>query len=128
MVMSGDQKAGQIHYLKTDNSSFERVERFKHLGTTVMNQISIKEEMKSRLKSGNTCCHSVQNLLSSSLLSKNIKIKMDRTIILSVALYGCETRLLILREDHRLRVFQNRLLRRIFGPKRDKVTGVEKTA
>ena len=70
-----------------------------------MNQISIQEEIKSRLKSGNTCSHLVQNLLSSSLLSKNIKIKMDRTIILSVALYGCETRLLILREERRLTVF-----------------------
>jgi len=70
-----------------------------------MDQIDILEEIKSRLKSGNTCCHSVQNPVFSSLLYKNIKIKMDRTIILSVALYGCETRLLILREEHRLRVF-----------------------
>jgi hypothetical protein len=70
-----------------------------------MNQISIQEEIKSRLKSGNTCCKMVQNLLSSSLLSKNMKIKMDRNIILYVSLYGCETRLLILREERRLRVF-----------------------
>ena len=66
---------------------------------------------------------SVQNLLSSSLLSKRLKIKIYRTIILPVVLYGCETWSLILREERRLRVFENRVLRRVFGPKRDEVTG-----
>jgi hypothetical protein len=56
--------------------SFEKIEEFKYLGTTLTNQNSIKEEIKSRLQSGNACCHSVQNILSSSLLSKNIKIKV----------------------------------------------------
>jgi len=70
MVMSWDQNAGQSHSMKTDNSSFERVEQFKYLGTTLTNQNSIQEEIKSRLKSGNACYRSVQNLLSSSLLSK----------------------------------------------------------
>ena len=65
----------------------------------------------------------MENFLSSSLLSKNIKIKIYRTIILSVVLYECETRLLALREESRLRVFENRVLRRKFGPKRDEVTG-----
>jgi len=64
----------------------------------------------------------VQNLLSANLLSKNLKIKMYRTIILPVVLCGCETWLLTLREERRLRVFENRVLRRIFGPKRDLVT------
>ena len=64
----------------------------------------------------------MQNLLSSSLLSKNLKIKKYRTIILPVVLYGCETWSLTLREERRLGVFENRMLRRIFGPKRDKVT------
>jgi len=73
MVMSGDQKAGQIHNIKTDNSSSGRVEQIKYLATSITNQISIQEEMKSRLKSGNTCYHLVQNLLSSSLLSKKYK-------------------------------------------------------
>ena len=63
----------------------------------------------------------MQNLLSSSLLSKNLKIY--RTIILPVVLYGCETWSLILRDERRLRVYENRVLRRIFGPKRDVVTG-----
>jgi len=65
----------------------------------------------------------MQNLLSSSLLSKNIKIKIYRTIILPLVLYGCETWSLTLREERRLRVFENRVFRRIFGPKRDEVTG-----
>ena len=84
---------------------------------------SIQEEIKNRLKSGNACCHSVQNLLSSSLLSKNIKIEIYRTTILSVVLYGCETWSLTLREERRLTVFENRVSRRIFGHKRDEVTG-----
>jgi len=61
----------------------ERVEQFKYLGTTLTNQNSMQEEIKSRLKSGNACYHSVQNLLSSSLLSKNVKIKVHRIIIFS---------------------------------------------
>ena len=84
---------------------------------------SMQEEIKSRLKSGNACYLSVQNLLYSSLLSKNLKIKIHRTIILAVVLYGCETWSLTLREERRLRVLENRVLRRIFGPRRDEVTG-----
>ena len=73
------------------------MEEFKYLGTTVTNQISIQEAIKSSLKSGNACYHSVQNLLSSSLLSKNTKIKIHRTIILPVVLYGSEIWSLTLR-------------------------------
>ena len=98
----------------------ERVEEFKYLGTTLTNQNSIQEYIKGRLKSGNACCYSVQNLLSSSLLPKNLKIKIYRTIILPVVLYGCVTWSPTLREECRLRVFENRVLRRVFGPKRDK--------
>jgi len=87
------------------------------------NQNSIQEEIKSRLKSGNDCYHLVQNILSSSLLSKNIRVKIHRTVILPFVLYGCGTWSLALREELRLRVFENRVLRRIFGPKRDEVTG-----
>ena len=76
MVMSRDQNSGQSHNMKIDNSFFERVEEFKYLGRTITNQNPIDEEIKSRLKSGNACYHSVQNLLSSSLLSKNLKIKI----------------------------------------------------
>ena len=77
------------------------------------------EEIKSRLKSGNACYHSVQNVLCSGLISKNIKIR--RTVILPVVLCGCETWSLVLREERRLRVFENMVLRRIFGFKRDDV-------
>ena len=84
---------------------------------------SIRKEIKSRLKLGNACYHLMQNVLSSSLLSKHLKIKIYRTITLAVVLYGCETWSLTLSEEHRLRVFENRVLRRIFGPKRDGVTG-----
>jgi hypothetical protein len=72
----------------------------------------------------NSCCYSVHNVFFSfSLLSKNVKIKIYRTIILPVVLYGCESWSLTLREECRLRVFENRVLRRIFGPKKDEVTG-----
>ena len=93
------------------------------MGTSLKHQNSIAEEIKSRLRSGNACCHSVQNLLSSRLLSKNLKIKIYRTIILPVVLYMCETWSLTLREERKLRVFENMVLRRIFGPRRDEVTG-----
>ena len=75
------------------------------------------------LKSSNACYYSVQNLLSSRLLSKNLKIKVYRTIILPVVQYGCETWLLTLRVERRLRVFENRVLRRVLGSNRDEVTG-----
>ena len=71
MVMSRDQTAGQSHSMRIDNSSFERVEEFKYLATTLTNQNSIQEEIKNKLKSGNACYYSVKNLLSSRLLSKN---------------------------------------------------------
>jgi hypothetical protein len=80
------------------------------------------EEIKSRLNSGNASYNSVQSLLSSRLLSRKLKVKIYRTIILPVVLYGCETWSLTLREEHRLRVFENRVLRRICGPTRDEVT------
>ena len=67
------------------------MEEFKYLGTTLTNQNSIPEEIKSRLRSGYACCHSVQTLLSSRLPSKNLKIKIYRTTILPVVLYECET-------------------------------------
>jgi len=86
-------------------------------------QNSIQEENESRLKSGNAYSHSVQNLVSSISLSKNIKIKIYRTIILPVIFNGYETLSRTLRVEHGLRLFENRVLRRIFGRKRYEVTG-----
>ena len=123
MVMFLDQNGRGIHNIKTDNNSFERVEKFKYFGTNLTNQSSLQEEIKSRLKSGNDCYHSAQNPLSSSLISKNVKIKINRSIIFPTLLCRCQTWSLTLREERRLRVFEKRVLRTIFGPKRDKVTG-----
>jgi len=120
---------GQVYFsfvsisIRIENKSFERVGQFRYLGINLMNQNSIHEKIKSRLKSGNACYHSVHTILSSGLLSKEEKIKIYRTIISPVVLYGCETWSLTLREENRLRVFENRVLRRIFGFKRDEVTG-----
>jgi hypothetical protein len=80
------------------------------------------KEIKRRLNSGNACYHRVRSLLSFCLLSRNIKVKIYRTIILPVVLYGCEIWSPILREKNRLRVFENRVLRKIIGPMRDEVT------
>ena len=99
------------------------MEEFIYLGTNLTNQKSIQEEIKSKFKSGNACYHSVQYLLSSGLLAKNLKFKIYRSIILPFVLYECETWSLTLREERRLRVFENRALRRIFEPKRNEVTG-----
>jgi len=108
--------------VRIDNSTFERVEELKYLGTTLTNQNSIAEEIKSRLRSGGACYNSVQNLLSSRSLSKNLKIKIYRTIILPVVLYGCETWSLTLREERKSRLFESMVLKRIFGPRREEVT------
>jgi hypothetical protein len=121
--MYRDQNEGQIHSVRIDNSSFGRAEEFKYLGTTLTNQSSIAEEITSRLRSGNACHHSVQNLLSSRFLSKSLKIKIYRTIILPVVLYGYKTWSLTSREERKLRVSEKMVLRSILGPRRDDVTG-----
>jgi hypothetical protein len=81
----------------------------------------MNEEIKSRLNAGITCYHSVQCLLSSRLSSRNVKVKIYKTIILPVVLYGFETWSLTLRKEDRLMVFENRVLRRTFRPKWDEV-------
>jgi hypothetical protein len=88
MLMSRSQKVGQKRSIKIANSSFEDVAKFKYLGTTLTDQNHMHEEIKSRLNSGNACYHSVQSLLSSCLLSRNLKVKIYTTIILPVVLYG----------------------------------------
>jgi hypothetical protein len=118
MIMSRYPNSEQNQNTRRANQSFEKVSKFKYLGMTLTNQNEIHDEIKRRLNSGNTCYYSVQNLLSSRLISNNLKIKIYKTVILPVVLYGCETWSLTLGEEHRLRVFQKRVLR-IFGPKRE---------
>jgi hypothetical protein len=123
MLMSRSQEIGEKHSIKIVNKSLEDVAKFKYFGTALTDQNYIHEEIKSRLNSGYAYYHSVQSLLTSRLLSRNLKVKIYKTIIIPVVLYGCETWSLTLRKKHRLRVFENRVLRRIFGPKRHEVTG-----
>jgi hypothetical protein len=104
MLVSREQNAGQNREIKIGNRSFENESQYKYLGTTVTNQNLIQEEIKRRLNSYNACYHSVQNLLCSRLLSKNVKVRIYKTIILPVDLYGCETWSLTVREEHKLRV------------------------
>jgi hypothetical protein len=119
MIMSRHPNSGQNQNTRIANESFESGEKFTYLETTLTNQNDIHDEIKSRLNSGNACYYSAQNLLSSRHISKNLKIKIYKTVILPVVLYGCETWSLTLREAYRLRAFEDRVLTRIFGPKRE---------
>jgi hypothetical protein len=107
MIMSRHPNSGQNQNIRIANESFENVAKFKYLGTTLTYQNGIHNETKNRLNSGNACYHSVKNLVSSRLVSKSLKIKIYKTVILPVVLYGCETWSLTSREEHRLRVFEN---------------------
>jgi hypothetical protein len=118
MIMSHHLHSGQNQNIRIANESFENVAKFKYLGITLTNK-DIHDEMKRRLNSGNACYYSVHNLLSSCLISKNLKIKIYRTVILPVVLYGCKTWSVTLGDKHRLRVFESRVLRKIFEPKRE---------
>ncbi|KAJ4449257.1 hypothetical protein ANN_00654 [Periplaneta americana] len=123
MIMSRDQNIVRNGTIKVGDLYFEGVEKFKYLGATVTNINDTREEIKHRTNMGNACYYSVEKILSSSLLSKNVKVIIYKTVILPVVLYGCKTWTLTLREEHRLRVFENKVLRKIFGVKRDEVTG-----
>ena len=122
IILVNNQLDAQFFSVYVYSIPIERVEEFKYFGTTLTSQNSIQEEIKCRLKLGNACYYSVQNLLFSSLLSKTLKIKVYITIILPVVLYGCETWSLTLREERRLWMFENRVLRRVFGPRWYEVT------
>jgi hypothetical protein len=122
-MLSLHQKSGQNCDINVLNRCFENMAQIIYLDTTVTNQNFIQAEYNRRLNSGNACYRSVQNLLSSRLLSRNVKMWIYKTTILPVVLYGRQIWSQILKEGQRLRVLENRVLRRIFGPKRDEVTG-----
>jgi hypothetical protein len=100
MLLSHHPHAGQTHDIKIANRSFENVAQFRYLETTVMQQILIQEETKRRSNSNNACYHSVLNLLFTRPLLKNKKIRIYKSIILAVVLYGCETLFLTLKEEY----------------------------
>ncbi|KAJ4436815.1 hypothetical protein ANN_16947 [Periplaneta americana] len=114
MIMSRDQNIVRNGNIKIGNLSFEEMEKLKYLGATLTNINDTREEIKHRINMGNACYYSVEKLLSSSLLSKNLKVRIYKTVILPV-LYGCKTWTHTSREEHRLRVFENKVLRKIFG-------------
>jgi hypothetical protein len=98
--------------MNESNISFESAAKFIHFGTSVTNLHRIHAEITSRLNSLNACYHSVHNLSSSYLLSKNIQTQVYTTTISLIILYGCETWSLAMRKEHRLRVFENWVLRK----------------
>ena len=100
-----------IEHIKVCKGFFEKMKTFKYLGSLVTNENFIQDEIKCRLKAGNSWYYSVQTLLSSRLLSKNLKMKIHKTIILPVVLYGCEAWSLTLKEVRRLGVFENNIMR-----------------
>jgi hypothetical protein len=99
VFISHYQTAGKSNYIRVANKFFEKMAEFKYLGATSTDQNCIHKEIRSRLNSVNASYHAVQNLLSSRILSRNVKIKIYETIILPVVLYGFETWSLTLRED-----------------------------
>jgi hypothetical protein len=107
MIISCHLNAGQNQNINTANELFENVAKLKYLGMTITNQNDIHDEIKSRLDSGNSCYYSVQNIFSSCLISKKLKIKIHKTVILPFVLYGCKTWSLTLGEEQRLRIFEN---------------------
>lgn len=115
------QNLEQNRNVKLVKESFENVEKFRYLWATVTNQNLINKKIKSRLNLGKACYHSLRNFLSFRLLAKHVKIKINKTIIWTAVLYGCETWPLTLREEYRLRVFENRVLMRIFWPKKNEI-------
>ena len=95
------------------------MEKLKYLGLTVTNAKDIREEIIFRINMGNACFYSLEKILFSRLLSKKLKVNTYKTIILPDVLYACETWSLTLKEEQRLREFENKVLRKIFGAKRD---------
>ena len=123
MITSRHQNVIQNQNIAIGNSSFQIVEKFRLLGVTATITNDFREEIKRRINMGNACYYSLEKILSSRLLSKKLKVKACKTIILPAVLYDCETWSLTLREEHRLRVFENKVPRKLFWTRRDEITG-----
>ncbi|KAJ4442558.1 hypothetical protein ANN_04145 [Periplaneta americana] len=118
MIMSRDENIVRNGNIKFGNLFLEELEKFKYLGATVTNINDTREEIKHRINMENACyCCFIKSAV------KNLKVRIYKTVILPVVLYGRETWILTLSEEQRLRVFKNNVLRKIFGAKRDEVTG-----
>ena len=119
MITSRHQNVIQNQNIVIGNVSFENVEKFRYLGVTVTNTNDIREVVKRRINMGNACYYSLEKIVSSRLLSEKLKVKAYKIIILPDVSYGCETWSLTLREEHGLSVFENKVLRKIFGAKKE---------
>jgi hypothetical protein len=109
--------------MKVANKSLDYVATSKYLETILTDQNCINEEIESKLNTGNVCYYSVQSLLTSCQVFRDVKFKLHKTTILPVVLYGCGTRFLKIRDENRPSVFEKRVLRRIFRRKKVEVTG-----
>ena len=116
MVIAGDQNVGGNQIMKFHSSTFERVKQIPYLRNLTTNQNSILEDNENILKSRNASFLSVKNIQSCSLLCKTTNINIHRNIILLVVVHECKTWSMILREQRRLRLFERRVLTRIFRP------------
>jgi hypothetical protein len=114
VIMSRHPNSGQNQIIKIANESFEKVAKFKYVGTTLTNQNGIRDEIKSRLI--REILVIIQSKIFCLPISKNLKIKIHKTVVSPVVLYGCETWSLTLVEEYRLRFSENKMLK-IFGPK-----------
>ena len=121
MITSSHQNVIQNQNIVIGNLSFEKIKKFKFLGATVTNTNDIREQIKRRINMVNVCYYSLNFIVPPAF--QELKVITYKTIILPVVLYGCETWSLTLREEHRLRMFENKVLRKIFGAKRDEITG-----
>jgi len=109
--------------LLTGNMKFEKVDEFKYLGTILTSDNNNKTEINRRLHAGNGCYYATNTLLKSRLLSRNTKVRIYKTIIKPVFTYGCETWVLTKGEENKFKVFENKVIRKIYGPKKDEETG-----
>jgi len=119
--MSRDQHAVQNHNIMVGNKSFERVEQSRYLGTTITNKFAFRKKLRVDWMQGMLAIIG-RRIFCLLVCYPSIKIKIFRAVILPVVLYGCESWALTLREARRLRMFENKVVRKIFGPKKDEVT------